>query len=64
MFSQIGVPVEHIQKLGEEDNFWSSGVTGPCGPCSELYYDFHHERGCSVVVCILSMTFSSSTRFS
>lgn len=42
---QVGVPVERIKRLGEEDNFWTSGVTGPCGPCSELYYDFHPERG-------------------
>lgn len=42
---EIGVPPEHIKRLGEEDNFWNSGVTGPCGPCSELYYDFHPERG-------------------
>ncbi|XP_074275738.1 alanine--tRNA ligase, chloroplastic/mitochondrial isoform X2 [Silene latifolia] len=46
---QVGVPVDHIKKMGEEDNFWSSGATGPCGPCSELYYDFHPERGCSDV---------------
>lgn len=42
---QIGVPVERIKRLGEDDNFWTSGVTGPCGPCSEIYYDFHPERG-------------------
>ncbi|XP_004292282.1 PREDICTED: probable alanine--tRNA ligase, chloroplastic-like [Fragaria vesca subsp. vesca] len=42
---EVGVPVEHIQRMGEEDNFWTSGVTGPCGPCSEIYYDFHPERG-------------------
>ncbi|KAJ4847191.1 hypothetical protein Tsubulata_024790 [Turnera subulata] len=44
---EVGVPVERIKRMGEEDNFWTSGVTGPCGPCSELYYDFHPERGCS-----------------
>ena len=41
----IGVPVQRIQRLGEKDNFWAAGPTGPCGPCSELYYDFHPERG-------------------
>nr|GMD07026.1 alanine--tRNA ligase, chloroplastic/mitochondrial isoform X1 [Ipomoea batatas] len=41
----IGVPEDRIKRLGEEDNFWTSGITGPCGPCSEIYYDFHPERG-------------------
>ena len=42
---QIGVPEHRIQRMGEADNFWKSGPTGPCGPCSEIYYDFHPERG-------------------
>ncbi|XP_024991585.1 alanine--tRNA ligase, chloroplastic/mitochondrial isoform X2 [Cynara cardunculus var. scolymus] len=42
---EIGVPANRIKKMGEEDNFWTSGLTGPCGPCSEIYYDFHPNRG-------------------
>jgi alanyl-tRNA synthetase len=42
---QIGIPAHRIQRMGEADNFWVSGPTGPCGPCSELYYDFHPEKG-------------------
>jgi alanyl-tRNA synthetase len=42
---QVGVPVARIKRMGADDNFWVSGPTGPCGPCSELYYDFHPERG-------------------
>ncbi len=42
---EIGIHPDRIVKLGEQDNFWSSGKTGPCGPCSELYYDFHPEKG-------------------
>ena len=36
---KIGVPKERIQRMGMGDNFWSMGVPGPCGPCSEIYYD-------------------------
>jgi len=39
IWRQTGVPAERIQRLGKEDNFWSMGVAGPCGPCSEIYYD-------------------------
>lgn len=37
--NKIGIPKERIQRRGMEDNFWSMGVPGPCGPCSEIYYD-------------------------
>ena len=36
---KIGIPAERIQRRGMADNFWSMGVPGPCGPCSEIYYD-------------------------
>jgi len=42
---KIGIPAHRIQRMGAEDNFWKSGPTGPCGPCSEIYYDFHPEKG-------------------
>jgi len=42
---QIGVPLERIQRRGMEDNFWSMGVPGPCGPCSEIYYDRGAQYG-------------------
>jgi alanyl-tRNA synthetase len=35
----VGVPVERVQRRGKEDNYWSMGGPGPCGPCSEIYYD-------------------------
>jgi alanyl-tRNA synthetase len=37
--TKIGVPKERIQRRDMDDNFWSMGVPGPCGPCSEIYYD-------------------------
>lgn len=52
---QVGVPVDHIKRMGADDNFWMSGATGPCGPCSEIYYDFHPERGTADVVGTYSL---------
>ena len=41
----VGVPIERIQRLGDADNFWQMGDTGPCGPCSELHIDRGAEYG-------------------
>ncbi|MBW3578304.1 MAG: alanine--tRNA ligase [Actinobacteria bacterium] len=43
--SETDVPRARIQAMGEADNFWSMGVAGPCGPCSELYYDRGPQYG-------------------
>ena len=51
IWKSLGVPEDHISKLGEEDNFWRAGPTGPCGPCSELYYDQGPEVGCGKPDC-------------
>jgi alanyl-tRNA synthetase len=42
---KIGIPLDRIQRRGMDDNFWSMGVPGPCGPCSEIYYDRGPEYG-------------------
>ncbi len=47
---KIGVPEEHIVKLGKADNFWEHGQ-GPCGPCSEIYFDRGEKYGCGSPDC-------------
>jgi len=48
---QVGVPEKRIVRLGDEDNFWSMGDTGPCGPCSEIHIDRGVEFGCDNKDC-------------
>jgi alanyl-tRNA synthetase len=48
---QEGVPRERIFRFGEKDNFWSMGDTGPCGPCTEIFWDNGPEMSCGSPDC-------------
>lgn len=48
---RVGVPEERIVRMGEKDNFWAMGDTGPCGPCSEIHIDQGPEVGCRRPEC-------------
>ncbi|MDH4099420.1 MAG: alanine--tRNA ligase [Nitrospirota bacterium] len=48
---KVGVPAERIIRLGEKDNFWQMGDTGPCGPCSEIHIDQGAHVGCGKPTC-------------
>lgn len=47
LWKQQGVPEQRIMRYGEESNYWFSGPVGPCGPCSEIHYDFGPTPGCA-----------------
>lgn len=52
IWREVGVPKSRILRFGEEDNFWGpAGDSGPCGPCSEIHYDFGKEVGCGKPSC-------------
>ena len=49
-WKRVGIPAERIVRLGK-DNFWQAADTGPCGPCSEIFYDRGEEHGCGRADC-------------
>jgi alanyl-tRNA synthetase len=51
LWRKIGIPADRIVRMGEKDNFWAMGETGPCGPCSELIIDQGEEVGCDRPDC-------------
>jgi alanyl-tRNA synthetase len=62
IWRSIGVPSDKIVRMGEKENFWGpAGDSGPCGPCSEIHYDFGKDSGCGRSECDPSC---SCSRFS
>lgn len=49
---KVGIPPERVVRMGKEDNFWEIGV-GPCGPCSEIYFDRGESKGCGKPDCAI-----------
>ena len=57
LWREAGIPEERIYRYGEEDNWWGpAGLEGPCGPCSELHYDFGTDKGCGSADCAPNCT--------
>ncbi len=51
IWKKTGIPPERIRRFGDEYNFWAAGPTGPCGPDSEIHYDWGEEYGCGRPDC-------------
>ena len=60
--NKIGMPEEKIVRLGKDDNFWEIG-TGPCGPCSEIYFDRGEEYGCGSLTVSRAVTVIDTSNF-
>ena len=52
IWKKIGIPASRILKKGEEENFWSLGEVGPCGPDTEIFFDRGKKYGCSRMNCL------------
>jgi len=52
LWRTVGIPAERIVRMGEKDNFWAMGETGPCGPCSELVIDQGEGVGCGRPIAV------------
>ena len=62
-YRHVGVAEERIIRLGDKDNFWAMGDTGPCGPCSEIYYDQGPSFGCLRPECSIECDCGRYTEF-
>ena len=60
---KIGIPKDRIFRFGKADNFWEVGNVGPCGPCSEIYFDLGPEYGCGEPGCTVGCDCDRYTEF-
>ena len=61
LWENVGIPAERITPLPSSENFWSVGGPGPCGPDSEIYYDWGEEAGCGEPDCAPACTRASAS---